>query len=552
MNVGPGGAVINTNGQDITISSNLTALAGSGVQSISASGSGYVTTPAVKITGGGGSGATAEATVNPAGVLTGITITNPGSGYTSAPTVSVVGANGTLTSVPAATLNAGNTSGGLTVTGGGMLTLTGSSNYTGATTVSNGTLQLGIVGLTHRWSFTNDYSDSVGGVTAIPFGNATLANSAVTTSGNGSVGANYVSLGNGTSNILPTSNSPFTIQVWATENGLQAWSRIFDFGSTAGGNSNLLWSWTQGTNPPGVVAANSVNYPNPVNFAVGTEYNVSLVVTPNGSGSILQWYQMDTAGNLLGSGSVATGWNISELTQTNMWLGRSEYGDQDADASYDEVRLYNVALTPAQLTAMSLAGPDAQIAPSFVPVLPTATPVTLAPNGTLDLNGAIQQIASLNDATPGSGGTVINSNTSTVATLTLSPTGSATFSGTIAGGTLGTINLVMDGPGTQVLSGTNTYLGSTTVNNGTLIATDNAAIPDGGNIYVGDPASLSLFGGVVPANAHVAASSATAVPEPGTLGIVAAALATAFAAAARKRIGRSTIRPRRAGIDFAV
>ncbi len=174
-------------------------------------------------------------------------------------------------------------SGGLTVAGD-MLTLTGTCNYGGATTVSSGTLQLGAAGLAHRWSFNNSLADSVGGVSAILSGsNTSLGANSVTVAGNGSSHVNYVSLGNGSSNILPTSNAPFTVQVWATENGVQNWSRIFDFGSTAGGNSNLLWSWTQGTNPPGVVSANSANYPNPVGFTVGKEYNVSLVVTPSGA-----------------------------------------------------------------------------------------------------------------------------------------------------------------------------------------------------------------------------------------------------------------------------
>ena len=214
-------------------------------------------------------------------------------------------------------------SSGLTVNGGGMLTLTGTSNYAGATTIGSGTLQLGAAGLAHCWSFNNSLADSVGGVTAILSGsNTTLGANFVTVAGNGSSHVNYVSLGNGSSNLLPASNAPFTVQVWATENSVQSWSRIFDFGSTAGGNSNLLWSWTQGANPPGVVAANSVNYPNPVGFTTGQEYNVSLVVTPSGAGSILQWYQMGAAGNLLGAGSTATTWNISKLTQANMWLGR--------------------------------------------------------------------------------------------------------------------------------------------------------------------------------------------------------------------------------------
>ena len=45
--------------------------------------------PTVTITGGGGSGATASATVSSAGIVTGVTITSGGSGYTSAPTVAI-------------------------------------------------------------------------------------------------------------------------------------------------------------------------------------------------------------------------------------------------------------------------------------------------------------------------------------------------------------------------------------------------------------------------------------------------------------------------------
>jgi large repetitive protein len=52
------------------------------------SGGSDYTTPAIIITGGGGTGATATARVSN-GVIFGIIITNPGSGYTSAPTVTI-------------------------------------------------------------------------------------------------------------------------------------------------------------------------------------------------------------------------------------------------------------------------------------------------------------------------------------------------------------------------------------------------------------------------------------------------------------------------------
>jgi DNA-directed RNA polymerase specialized sigma24 family protein len=55
---------------------------------ISDGGFGYTAVPAVRITGGGGSGATAVAVVEN-GVVTAIAITNPGSGYTGTPQVSI-------------------------------------------------------------------------------------------------------------------------------------------------------------------------------------------------------------------------------------------------------------------------------------------------------------------------------------------------------------------------------------------------------------------------------------------------------------------------------
>ena len=90
-----GGAVINTNGFNVTIPIALNAPTGNGVTSIAVNngGSGYYGAPYVEISGGGGSGATAFATVDldPAsatyGEVLSITISNPGIGYTSTPSV---------------------------------------------------------------------------------------------------------------------------------------------------------------------------------------------------------------------------------------------------------------------------------------------------------------------------------------------------------------------------------------------------------------------------------------------------------------------------------
>ena len=67
-----------------------------GVQGINvtAAGTGYTTTPAVAITGGSGSGATAVAVLGSTGTVIGINVTAAGTGYTSVPTVTLSGGGG--------------------------------------------------------------------------------------------------------------------------------------------------------------------------------------------------------------------------------------------------------------------------------------------------------------------------------------------------------------------------------------------------------------------------------------------------------------------------
>ena len=127
LTVHSGGAVIDTP-SGITASLDLPLQpAGNGVGFIelNAQGSGYIAPPAVLITGGGGTGAVAEAVINN-GAVTSIRMLSPGTGYTSIPTATLNGGGpissasirGVTLCVPAAK------DGGLTKTGAGTLTLT--------------------------------------------------------------------------------------------------------------------------------------------------------------------------------------------------------------------------------------------------------------------------------------------------------------------------------------------------------------------------------------------------------------------------------------------
>ena len=145
--VGPGGAIFDTNGNNVTVNQTLSAPTGAGVTSIpvTSGGTAYAAQPIIKITGDG-VGASAIANMS-GGVITGITITNPGTGYTTA-SVSVVESGSTAAAtLGAPVIGANVTTGGLTKLGNGTLTIGTFTNndYTGPTTITAGTLSVGAI-----------------------------------------------------------------------------------------------------------------------------------------------------------------------------------------------------------------------------------------------------------------------------------------------------------------------------------------------------------------------------------------------------------------------
>ena len=125
-----------------------------------------------------------------------------------------------------------------------------------------------------------------------------------------------------------------------------------------------------------------------------------------------------------------------------------------------------------------------------------------AANKAITLNGALQ---------PGS------------VTLTMTNASSAySFTGT--GSITGSTSLVMNGVGTLTVNNSNSYMGGTIVENGTLIVTSPRGIEDGTNLYVG--AAGSLFAPVVSAPAGAAAVAP--VPEPATWALLATGIGCLF------------------------
>ena len=252
--------------------------------------------------------------------------------------------------------------------------------------------------LTHRWSFNGDWTDSVGGADAVKCGSyvSLYGNRVHMGFGSCTHGTGYVNLG---ANMLNTTAA--TIEIWARHDGIQNWSRIFDYG--ADDTHYLYVGWSYGTTLASerVEFYNSANGAktyqdntmgsNPCGYEIGMDYYIAMTLQQQGDGStFMRWQRRDAAtGELLGSGSMTAANGIHTFTNPVLYLGHSQYSsDCDALAAYDEVRLWSGVLTDDQLAASAAAGPDATIAtdsggPRFVAAAVPEPPEQRAavPNG---------------------------------------------------------------------------------------------------------------------------------------------------------------------------
>ncbi|UCE49509.1 MAG: discoidin domain-containing protein [Phycisphaerales bacterium] len=214
--------------------------------------------------------------------------------------------------------------------------------------------------LAHRWSFNGDLVDSVGGQNAVIVNDgandAILSNTEVTLTGGAKGASDYIDLPDG---IVSGLGDSATVEIWATQLSVQNWSRIFDFGVST--TENVFMSWTMGTG----LASDRVEWLGDEDdtvdntngpYELGTEYHIVCVFEP---GSVT-WYSAPAGAADLGpaKGSFETANRLSQLNDTNCWLGQSQWPDATANASFNECRLWIGALTVEELEMTHDMGPD--------------------------------------------------------------------------------------------------------------------------------------------------------------------------------------------------
>jgi glucose/arabinose dehydrogenase len=340
--------------------------------------------------------------------------------------------------------------------------------------------------LLNRWSFTRPagavasgtaFADTISGASAVVRGQGASASGAAitlpgTTTGNQAPSAvsAYIDLPNG----LVSTKTHLTVELWATPLSYQAFGRLFEFGrvNVAGDGLGSAGEITGlATTAPGTTQASDAitlslnrngntlsqqrfegkldgngNTADPAGLfrqvdtnlatTAGTRYHYALVFEAGvgafaAVGGRLSWYR---DGALAATTDV--GFRLNQIEDVNNWLGRSLWSaDRMAHASFDEVRVYNHALTPTEIAASRTAGPDAVFSPpSAVADAVTIHPgqkarVAVLANDTGLVTAstvAIAQAPSVGTATPDAAGRILYAHPG-------GDTGPVSFTYTVAG-----------------------------------------------------------------------------------------------------------------------
>jgi hypothetical protein len=208
--------------------------------------------------------------------------------------------------------------------------------------------------LAHRYSFTSDASDSVGGANGTLMGTATLSGGKVVLDGNAGT---YVDLPGSIINIA--TNASVTLEAWVDFGNVPGWSRLFDFG--ADGGSTEIYLAPVGPGNGGEHRGASENFAGGRTIdwrGAWTNQTVHVTVVVDPPTSTLAVYR----DGVLEYGEYDATASLSLIATNLAVLGRSLVSaDPYMPGAIDEFRIYNGALTAPEIALSHQNGPSSTV-----------------------------------------------------------------------------------------------------------------------------------------------------------------------------------------------
>ena len=212
--------------------------------------------------------------------------------------------------------------------------------------------------LAHRWSFDNETTDSVGGVSGILQGGASVSTTQLILPGNGtSTNANRMTFASPINIGANFGATGVTIETWYTDTGTGTWGKLFQFGNNAAGQE-LAWTHTRGNGEQSGVDRDGAQLLGE-QVTQNTEHHLVITVSPDGN--LNTW--VDGVQKL-------TNINTNDLSNVNTTfeaIGATSWGDPGMTGSVNEFRVYEGELTASEVASNLSSGPDK--APGNGPVI---------------------------------------------------------------------------------------------------------------------------------------------------------------------------------------
>jgi autotransporter-associated beta strand protein len=478
----------------------------SGATTISAgtlllSGSGTLGTSTISISGGtldmGGKSLTNTLGSLTAGTLSNGTLTNNGGNYALQ--------NGTVSAILAGT-------NGVNKTTSATLTLSGNNTYSGTTTITAGTLQLGhanALGATTSGLVVNGTLDlngnsitkstlsgSTGSITSVSAATLTFnsTNAAIGTY-NGVIGGN-VALSITNSNTSGQ-NTVLTLGGSNTYTGNTTIynSALAITNSAAFGNSTVIVQKGGQTN---------LDFGGQIRLSGGITVSNNMTLAGQGYGGFGGALQ-NTSGSNTYTGTITisdTTTRIQSAAGSLSLNGTINLGSGSYSSLFQhvgDIRLGGNGITGSATGFTVFGGGSNYLIADRANAWASTTALSLGSSGStnygrLDLNGFDQTVGSLSAAGTDASQNIITNRSSTLATLTVNS--SSGFAGTLSGN----LALMKAGSGTLILTSNNTYTGATTVAGGTLLLSGNGTLStsaisiSGGTLDMGGKSLTNTFG----------------------------------------------------------
>jgi uncharacterized repeat protein (TIGR03806 family) len=363
--------------------------------------------------------------------------------------------------------------------------------------------------LQHRYSFTSDASDSVGGPSwnGTLVGNAYITNGYVVLPGGGDSDnpQGYVQLPNG----IVSNDASITVECWVTDNAGSVWAESWCFGDSAAGPGQPPDSGTSyisliphsgeddfraAFNLTGGDEIDVVDPTGPMPMNV-EEYAVVTYDAPSTTASLY----LD--GVLVATADIPTNLAPANFGDTfNDWIGRDEFGGDPMFAGLiHELRIWNGAVSPLYIAVSAIAGPNVVVTNLTPTLVNVAIAITTMMGGepqqaTVSANFLQATDVPVTDAATNwssSDTTVLTVNSSGV--ITGVSKGSATVSATVGGttGTSASITVTSAGAGNGVT------VGYWQFNNSAALGIDSSGLGNNLTTASGTPtySSSGTFGG---------------------------------------------------------